>query len=363
MKKIGIALFSVYLLVGVFGTAFASGNIIVNPSFDDGLNDWNDLYGLPADVSTAIYHSGPYAATKYVDPTQINVQDYWSQLYQEINLSAGETAYASAYIKTTFLPASTARASLMIEFLDTNGEVIANSTINAPEVGGQTDWRLIQVETQAAPTGTVKARVSCYIWAKKDDTSSLTGAAYFDDVYFDKVYRVIGLPNYLRNRNFENGLNDWFEVYGLPAELTTTVVHGGTYAAAKKIDSVAQRDYWTQLYQDIKLAGGQKIVARAYVKNNFSITSHAKVGLQLEFFKSSGTLLKTLKYQLGKTDWRQITVGPIVSPAGTAKVRLSLYVYAPRGETINVGKYGYFDDVSYITVQSIQSPRGYIKPE
>lgn len=345
MKRIGLFILLSLTILGCVVNAYA-GNYIQNPSFDSLLAGWTDQGSLPAAISTSIYKSAPYAATRDVDSSTINERDYWAELNQEIDLAEGEAVFGGMYVKTTFSPLATARAGLIIQFLDSSSGVL--DSISTPQVGGNTNWRAIMVSNQTAPVGTVKVRVICYLWAKKDDTASLTGSVYFDNVYMDKTYRTIPLQLNLLNGRFENGLNDWTDVYGNPATVSSTVVHGGSYAAQKTINDVTSRDYWSQLYQIIKCPAGKKVVVNAYIKNDFDAAAKAKTGVQLEFYTTDDILLKTAKTQIGPSaTWQPVTVTVNPTPAGTAKVRLSLYTYAPRGDTISLDKSAYFDDVTY----------------
>lgn len=347
MKKLYLCALITLIGLCIAGQVFAQ-NLLLNPGFEDSLNDWDDLYGLPADLSETVFHGGATSATKYVDT--VDGQAYWSQLYQDIDCAAGGPVYASMYIKTTFSPEANARTGVMLQFLDSDDSVIA-PTLKSRNTGGMSDWQLLGLSAQAAPVGTVKARLSAYLWAAQDDTLSLQGEAYYDDATLEKIYRPIPLPTALRNPGFENGLIDWTDLFGYPTRLTSAVVRTGTYAAFKKVEEVAERDYWSTTYQDIACAARKKVTASVYIKTQFATRASGKGGIQIEFMNVNNRVLKKVSKTLGGAyDWRKIATTATVAPTGTVKVRYSLYIYAPMGNTRSLNGTVYFDDAA-LTIQ------------
>jgi hypothetical protein len=248
-------------------------------------------------------------------------------------------------VKTTLSPEATAKAGLMLQFMD-NSDNVLGDTLTSRAVGGNTNWRMLELTAQAAPAGTTKARLSGYIWAMQGDNISKTGEAYYDDAYMVKQYRALQLQKGVYNAGFENGLNDWTEMDGWPAFLTRGIVYAGTYAAGKEIVTVTNRDYWSRIYQEVACSSGKTLTAKLMVKPQFDKLSLAKVGLEIEFFDANSQSLSKVKKQLGGTSstWRQLSISVTSTPANCVKVRFSIFVYAPMGNVKSVGGKGYFDN-------------------
>lgn len=345
-KKLLVSIMFGLLVLGFYSPAYAA-NRIINPGFEDGLNDWSDLFGFPSDIDAIQHRGGAYSASKEVALLS-NIDPYWSQLYQEVAYAPGERLYARAYIKTAFSPEATARAGLMVQFMD-NADNVLGASLSSATVGGQVGWRLAEVASNAAPAGTTKARASLYLWAAAGDTISyLNGRVYFDDVLLDKINKVPAMQKTLLNRAFENGLNDWLELYGAPAILQVLskggVVYSGGYAVSKKVAAVTQQDYWSQLYQDVACQAGQEVTASLTVKTTFNIIAKAQAGLQLEFFNSTGQKLASVVKKIGSQKaWRKLAITVLSAPAGTYKVRMSAFVYAPKGDQPSLSGAAFFD--------------------
>ena len=332
------------LLASLPGAA-AQENLLINPDFENGLSFWTDLYGLPSELSTEA-HGGLYSASKQVDPATINDQDYWSQLYQEVAIVPGEPVYASMYVQTTFTPPATAVAGIMLEFFDDNGNEVPGEAQSA-SIGGQTPWRLLETTIAAAPEGATTVRLSAWLWALQGDQASLTGSAYFDDAFLSKEYRPPQAQTRLYNPGFENGLHDWHELYGDPSALSSTVVHAGQYAAQKTITQFSgNQDYWSQIYQELICAPGQRVRAGMYVKTDFAIEARARAGIMLEFLDVNGVVLLSVAAPLvgGQSDWQLVTLRRGSAPDGTATVRFSGIIYAPYPDTPSLGGIAYYDD-------------------
>lgn len=342
-------MFSVCRWLLVFGVLFSTGtsyaaNYVKNPGFESGKNYWLDLWGVPGFI-TAVPRSGLYSAGKQVGSV---TTDYWSQLYQDIAVKAGQPVYARLYARSTLSPEATAEGGLLVQFLDVNNNV-KGEMLGTRTVGGSMGWRLLEASTPATPLGTVKARLSGYLWAAKGDTASVsTGAVYFDDVQLDKIYKAPVVPSALVNTGFENGLNDWTDLHGSPAKLSKTVRYAGKYSASKAVDAVASQDYWSQLYQEVACTAGKKVTASLYASTVAQATALAKAGLVVEVLSSTGTKLAeyTSPTVGGQTSWRKLSAVIDSTPAGTARLRISGFLWAPKGNTASVGAVAYFDNAS-----------------
>lgn len=343
MMKRAVAIVVVGAGLWAQGPTEAQANLLRNPGFENGLSDWTDLFGCPTILTDTVVYSGSLAATKSV--CTVTGQDYWSQLYQEIEVSPGEPIYATAYLKSTFVPVATAKGGLIAQFMDADGNVLG-PTVRSREVGGQTDWRLVELTAAGAPEGTVKVRLSVYLWALRDDTPSMGGGLFMDDLVFLKVFQPLAPQLELLNPGFENGLHDWIELFGFPSFLSTTQVHSGTYAAAKRVGSLPGQDYWSQLRQELLHAAGSAGEASLFVKTDFPIVSQAQAGIFVEFLSADGQVISSLTRGVtGETDWREVAVSWTEAPEGTAQVRISAFIYAPAGDG-SVGRDAFYDDVT-----------------
>ena len=336
-------------------------SIYLNPGFESGIHDWLQNWGFPYKLENTIRYQGGYGVSNAVDPGLLAAQAYYADIYQL--LKPAGPLYASGWVKTTFPIAATAKAGIMIEFLNANDVMIGKSRQPIP-VGGTTDWRLLEVFVPAPPAGTAKARIGGFLWAAKNDTASLSGKAYFDSMSVERVVRRPDYPADFRNPGFETGLHDWLDQYAGPATLEagpavggTGIVRNGQYAASKTINTVSVRDYYSQMSQDLSAAklkadGAQWAVI--YAKTTFAKTSLAKAGLQVQFLNINGAVISQRKVQFGgPKDWTQLRVSVDKMPAGTYLVRIMSYVYAPLGNKPSLGGKAYFDDAGLSSAQPV----------
>jgi hypothetical protein len=342
MKRINTYCFLMLAVIFMFIGTTEAANLLSNPGFENGLNDWQEIWGYPSILSTDQHHNGEFSASKEVG---FVYKEYWSQIAQDIDIVPGEPVYGRVYAMSTFNPEGTARAGLMLQFLDANDNVIG-TTINSSKIGGKTAWRLLELTAKSAPAKSVKARLSGYLWAQTGDNLSLQkGKAYFDDAYADKRYQPAKPQTALLNQGFENGLNDWTDVYGYPAVVSKTTVHAGIYAARKSVATVATQDYWSELRQEIKCTAGKKVTASVFAKTTMNVQAKAKAGLQISLLNASNKVLKSYSKGIGgQTDWKKLSLSVLNTPTGTAKVMISVFLYAPRGDSISVNGKCFLDD-------------------
>jgi hypothetical protein len=343
MKRAFYCGWMILFILTLTPAAFSQDNLLLNPGFENGLNDWDDLWGYPSELSDAIYHSGSHSVRKFVG--DVSEREYWSQLFQEVDYSPGQPLYASVYAKSTFPAAATARAGLMVQFMNNDNDVIGES-IKSQQIGGQTDWRLLEATFAASPSGTTKARLSYYVWAARDDDLSLDGEAYFDDAFLTKEQRPIPPPGGLLNTGFENGLNEW-SLYGYPFTVGDERVYEGGLAVYNEIETVGERDYYSYIYQQFPCAPKKKLEAQVYIETDFASRSKAKAGLQIQLFDAKGKLIKTVTKKIGgRIYWRKQKIAISKTPTKTAKVKFMCFVYAPMGNTPSLNSRAYFDAAS-----------------
>lgn len=329
---------------------------VLNSGFENGLNNWSEIYGFPSTIS-AVPYTGSYSAKKTIG--QIEGKDYYSQIYQDVYYNTngdpfptGMPVYAVAYAKTSMNPVTKSKAGLQLEFIDSLGDVIKdinnNPIVSNDSVGGQNDWRYLYV-TKTTPPTTAKVRVSGFEFAREAD-SALAGDGYYDDFQFSlsPLAVPVELTN-LRNANFENGLNDWQELYS-PGEVSTNPIHLGNYAARFQVDNtVLTKDYYGAASQDIKTKAGDTISAKLWVKTDISPLAPGTVaGLSVIFLNTSGQQVgsEISSHTGGQQDWVQLFVNAS-APTGAVKVRFSAFLFAPKANGAQaLGAKAYFDDAS-----------------
>lgn len=355
MRKTAVVLLGIVSgLLLICHTSYAS-NRLHNASFANGPYDW-EWVGIPWDGSSSQHRTGTYSVTQQVSYID-NV--YWSQLYQEIAIKTGQPVYGRVYAKSTFSPLAGAKAGIMLQFFN-DSDVQIGDTIDSLQIGGTVDaWRRLEVNANSAPAGATKVRFSLYLYAPKDDTASLgAGWVYFDDAFFDRIKRENVLQTSLLNAGFVNGVNDW-QIIGNPSSVSPDIKYAGSYAARNTVTEVSVRDYWGQLYEDIACSPGRQVTGRIYAKTDMSPLSASVGGIQLEFFNAAGSPLqfqlngkavsKFYKQIGGQTDWRKLASPVLTAPSDTAKLRFSIFVWAPKGNTSSVGGIAYFDS-AYLTI-------------
>jgi len=165
--------------------------------------------------------------------------------------------------------------------------------------------------------------------------------------------------NLLTNGNFENGINSW-NVGGPNWLPETTVVKQGKISAKNKIGTISKADYFASINQVFNLGSRQNVYATIYVKTNINVKAFTRAGVTVEFLDSSNKVISRIQDEIGgNTDWRKLyTAG--TSPAGTAKVRYNVFVFASQAETtppngIAIGGLAYFDD-AVLSTTPLQTP-------
>ena len=193
LSRLGIVLYLGLTITSVV----CADNLLINPGFEDGLNDWVDLYGFPSWLSSDVKHAGSYAAAKTIET--VYGQDYWSQISQDVDYAAGQEVYITMWVKTDISPQARANAGVIVHFLDINGSILGASSQSF--IGGQTDWRLLYV-SGATPPETVTVRVSGYVWARQDDLRMLSCLRQKQNC---ELYSLSLLQVYLKNHQCNIG--------------------------------------------------------------------------------------------------------------------------------------------------------------
>ncbi|HOW35276.1 MAG TPA: polymorphic toxin-type HINT domain-containing protein [Candidatus Omnitrophota bacterium] len=158
--------------------------------------------------------------------------------------------------------------------------------------------------------------------------------------------------NLFTDPGFENGVNNWSTV-GYPFY---AIVHSPNYAAENTITTVADRDYFAEIYQVITpVAAGDPIYMTAQIKTQMAEGSSARGGIMVEFLNSSDVVVGTITTPVGGVnDWTEIYVTG-TAPTGTAKVRAGAFAYAAKDDSSAIGGKVAVDNMF---IDRIQAPGG-----
>ena len=326
-----------------------SNQLLFNGGFENGLNGWTTGVGSwPFSLSVfGQGHNSNYSATDIVD--SVSGLDYWGQIYQEVlNITSNTTVYATLFARSNITPIAAAKTGLLLQFLNSNNTVIGSQQ---DEIGGQTNWRYLYIATRT-PSGTAKIRFSGYLFAPQNDNSSVSGQCWIDDAVLSSDFIQPPPPQTrLINPGFENGLNDWTDVFGFPSEISTNIKHSGNYAAKKTVATVSNQDYWSQIGQELAVTEGRPYTAKLWVKTDMSVEARAVAGLIIQFVDENGQVVgPSLQQQVGgQTNWELLEVSDTV-PTGAVKVRFSGFIWAPEDDLPSLGGIAYYDDASFNSI-------------
>ncbi len=322
-------------------------NLIENPGFDNGLNSYSSI-GYPFRVTNTEVHGSPYAVKNTI--SDVEDQEYYGQVYQIIEpVAAGDPVLMSGWIKTDFAAGSSARAGILVEFLNSGGDVISNIKT---DMGGVNDWFKLYVSGHA-PTGTVQIRAGAFIFAAEDDAQAINGAAYADDLFLDLEEAPGGI---VTNPGFESQLSGWTTGAGTyPFSVSSSQVHSGSYSAYDAVNSVTGGDYYGFIYQETAATVGNTFYASAWGQTNISPLAGAKGGLIIQFLRSNDTIISQVTSEIGgQTDWRLLyTEG--TAPSQTAKVRIGAFLWAAQNDSPALTGKFYVDDF-IVSTSPISTP-------
>lgn len=324
-----------------------------NLGFEAGLSDWTDLFGPPTQIDNVAPHSGLYSAKKTI--VAIPDNDYFSIVYQDIYYNnqgapfpADRNVWLTAYVKSNINVLAQANGGIMLQYFDASD--VAHE-IGKSQISAVNNWRQVYIAA-TIPAGAKRVRVSGFAFAIQGDANAIGGTVNFDDFVYS--YTQIPAPpahTQLLNVGFENGLNDWDNLYR-PAFVTTEFVHAGSYAAKFTIDEVETDAYRGELRQEVAAQANKLVTARLWAKTVGHALSAARAGLEILFLNSSDQVLDLRTQSIGgNVDWSQLSVSAI-APSNTAKVRFAASFTAQRFDPYAAGGRAYFDDAS-LTITNI----------
>ncbi len=366
IKRVG--LLAVAFLCG-FGSAQAASkpavdcvpnpsNCLSNPGFEEGQNNWTDLFGFPTEFQTVVVHSGAMAAKKLatiLDPDE----DYWSQVYQiEEEINASDPVYASGYLKSTFHPMLAAKGGLLAEFMNDANQVL--SSIQSDQIGGETDWRFVELGMASVPTGTTKVRLSAYIFVDNNSNPGLVmGDLYIDDLVLQKNNVPLQQQTQILNGDFANGINDWTDLFADPSFVATARAGFPSvpFAAAKKVTNVSTQEYFSQIHQELDFSYPATGSVTAQIKLDQVANSDAAAGILVQYLDANGAVLSSQSSAVPNdyVGWFPVTLSWASVP-GTVKVRISGFIYAPQGDVESLGVIALYDNF-VLTAGSVKPPK------
>ena len=154
---------------------------LLNPGFENALRSWENP-SHPFTVSSEAFH-GMYCARDIIEEGFYG--NYWNPLYQEFSAEPGVTLAGGAYVKTNMNPDSTARAGVLLQFFDEEGEAIPESEIKR-EIGGYSEWQILGIGG-VTPEGTALVRFSVFVWGAENDPEVIGAEAFFDDCFLTEI--------------------------------------------------------------------------------------------------------------------------------------------------------------------------------
>lgn len=185
------------LLVVAFGLAtagVAEANLLSNPGFEVPIGDntdpdvWWGLRQYPSETdvvmknSTAQAHSGSQSGRiTMTASTPGGDQNLWAGYGQQIDVTAGQPVFASAWIKST--DAFGTQAKLQLEFKDIMGDEI-NRTFDAAPSNQTFDWTYLEIDGVVAPAGTQSVLVNLLV---EKGAGAAHGEYFWDDTSLDVV--------------------------------------------------------------------------------------------------------------------------------------------------------------------------------
>ncbi|MGE0312007.1 MAG: galactose oxidase-like domain-containing protein [Lautropia sp.] len=260
-------------------------NRIGNPGFEAGTTGW-ELHAVTALVGSA--RAGAAA---------LSMTDGW--IGSQVPAAAGQRITASGWFK---VGAQGGWAGLGIDFLDAAGNELADFSGTLSETDTFSPYQL----TATAPAGTVAARL--WVWASPGlevvvDEAGMKLAGCGE--------AVTDPCNRLPNPGFERGLTDWEReaeaaiVPGARSGVNAVTVRNGWIGS--RIVGVANRSYTGRVQYQRSAAGGYAVMG-------------------IDYFDADGTDLGESVQVLGASSgWTSASVTG-TSPAGTAFIRLWVYV-------------------------------------
>ena len=270
-----------------------ANNLLANANFENGINSWT-TFGPNWQPQNQVVREGLISVRNII--TTITGFDYYASLSQTFSASPGQTFYATVDAKTNFNVQSNARAGVLVQFLDSSGNVIDSIQ---DETGGSTDWKFLYV-SKTTPTNAAQVKYNLFILAPKNETQSggiaLGGTAFFDLACLSTIPINPPLPQTaLKNPSYENGLVDWKTILSPVLSTDNQKATQGTYSLKIDYDLTITPtfDFFTAAYQDLQYVSGP-IYAAADIETQINPSSpSALAGLKLEYYDAQGLLRGT----------------------------------------------------------------------
>lgn len=337
-----------------------------NTGFENGFVDWQ-LFPPGLSVDNQAFYQGVLSAKSEVGTIPGN--DWFSGAYQDLVYQGGPV-FASARFKTNLT--GNAIAGIKLEFYNAAGSQLF--PFSQQTLQGVNNWKRLVINGSGSgvtpPAGTAIIRVLVFTYTAQGDTAAIGGVANFDDVVFSYSPLPPEFSTDITNGGFENSFNGWTNLFGVPAELSTSA-HSGSFAAKKNIQFFSGQDYFSQLYWDVyaDAAGttyptGTFVNASAYVLSSYSPVTKNKGGLQMEFINNLGNVIgQSITHLDGGQSgygYRQVQGA---TPAGTKRVRVSLVDFS-REQDSTIPGFILGDDVvfSYNQLPKVALPNALVNP-
>ncbi|MDO8580291.1 MAG: hypothetical protein Q7S13_02305 [Candidatus Omnitrophota bacterium] len=344
---------------------------LINPGFESGLANWNDLFGFPAVADTSTFFSGGVAAKKTIGVAVVG-QDYFSQVYQDVyfnaagvNFPTNTQIWATAQVKTAINPVTLSVGGLLMEFINASGDVIVGASV-ADTIGGNTDWRKLFV-TGNTPAGTQRVRLSGIQYALASE-ASLGGDTYYDDfVYSVTPLDPVVLNKKLQNTGFENGLTDW-DIENQPGTVSNAIKFTGSLAAQFTINNAIINpgiNYFGSATQTLDISqngililGPRVVNAKMKAKTQINPTTLANAAFRVDFFdENDDFIIGYVSNPIGgNTDWTDLTLENVDVPNNAETLKFTCFLFGPQDNS-QIGDKAWFDDASLTIKLKNSKPR------
>lgn len=294
---------SLALLLGLFSTsAFAaeakasSNNLITNPGFEDGFENW--IYTAGTTLDTAVSHSGEQSA--------------------KLTLAAGETQKTPSIAKTG-IPVKTGDSyelrfwykAVASESNSGTFRILFSAGSDAFEVPftATGEWTLFRTKLTVEKTGSTSVLVI--------GLDNFIGSVYIDDIFLSD-------GNVVENFSFEDGLKNWDVVNPGGMQIAATSMQAQEGASSLLIGG-KQTTFNSYVKQAVPIAGAGYYRLRGNAKAAYNFTGSGVV-MKLEALDGAGKVVASAQTQSGTgivTDWGRLECRLLV-PDGAVKLNIKI---------------------------------------
>jgi len=289
----------------------ASPGALINPGFEDGLNNWSTFGQGWRTGGGGDANSGSLGAVNDVLTTDT---DTFRGLFQTVPVIPDNLYSGGVYIRTVSIGDS--ESWFELQFLDVNGSVIVQ--YQSAHVTSDQGFTFMDIGTVLAPAGAVTASVRAIVHMPSAPAD--TDFHIFDDFSFTDVTPTHPI---LFNWGFEGGDFTGWTTFGQGWRISTGAdAFSHTYGAVNDV-LTTDVDEWRGVFQNVAVTTGLTYAAGVYIRAVAVESSES--WLELQWLDSSGGVISQLTTPSITADQPFLlsSLHNIVAPAGavTASVR------------------------------------------